>query len=511
VKLSRAGDVARVLGHLAAGEAARTIGLTSRTAAPVEEDRRGQRARAVRRALEDLGPFYVKVGQILATRPDIVPEYMIEEFEHLHQQVSVAPFSDFEPVLEAELGMDWRNYFDHIDTDKPLGAASLAQVYRVTLKTGEPAVVKIQRPGIASVMLDDMAMVKQVVRFIAKRTPDFNEVIDVEATLEIMFRAMEPELDFTVEAQNMDAARRTIADFEHLGVPEVIFVTKRVMIQSLAPGKSIRDADRDAFSKEERETIGRELLAFLYRGYFIDRFFHADPHPGNIFVEPGGKAYLIDWGMVGRMDRRASMALVLVLVNMAGNDGAGVAKAWIELGRATSVANIPAFMSDLSGFIPTIAGASMEQLNFGVALISVLRFATRRGIQTPPVVGLLGKSFANLEGSVRYLAPELSLIDAFEDEFQDIMFDLVAEVLSNEQAAKAALEVMIGTLAAPEQLRTLVRDVSNREFTLNVNQAHSRRGEERADARAKSLRRTLGALGAVALWLDHRRRTRTAR
>jgi ubiquinone biosynthesis protein len=505
VSLTRLRDVALVVGGLAGGEVARAAGIGTRQRDPDPEARQRQRARAVRHALERLGPFYVKVGQMLSTRPDIVPEYMIAEFENLHEKVTATPFSTFEPVLEDELGRNWERHFKDIHTATPLGTASLAQVYRATLQSGEPAVVKIQRPGILRLMLDDMAMLRKGARLAAKRARDFNEVIDVESMLEVIFRAMEPELDFTVEADNMDEARDSAETFDTLAVPEVIFVTKRVLVQSLATGQSIRDVDRDRFAKEEQEASGRDLLAFMYRGFFVDRFFHADPHPGNIFVEPGEPAYLIDWGMVGRLDRRMSTAVVLIILNMAQADGVGAANAWVEMGRATSWANIPAFQADLAGFLPTIAGASLEKLNFGLSLTSVLKFATRRGIQTSPMISLLGKSFANIEGSVRYLAPEARIIDIFEDEFQDILFELVTEALSQDQAAKLVLETMIGAAAAPDQLRTLLRDFARRELTLNVTETRGRRTEAAADRRTKALQHTLLALAAAAWWREHRR------
>jgi ubiquinone biosynthesis protein len=470
-------------------------------------DRQGQRARAVRHALEQLGPFYIKMGQMLSTRPDIVPDYMIEELQHLHQRVSVAPFSSFEPILEEELGREWGRHFKEIETESPLGAASLAQVYRVTLQTGEPAVVKIQRPGIVPVVLDDMGLLKRAARIVARRAPNFNEVVDLEAMLESLFRAMEPELDFRVEAKNMAEARELAARFEHLAVPDVIFVTRKVMVQGLAPGTSIRDADQRAFAKEEREAIGRDLLAFMFRGFFVDRVFHADPHPGNVFVEPGHPAHLIDWGMVGRIDRRMSTSIVLTLLNIAQNDGAGVAKSWVEMGRATSWANISAFEADMAGLIPTIASASLEELNLGLSLTSILKYSTRRGIQTPVMVALLGKSFANLEGSVRHLTPELNLLEVFEAEFQNILFELVREALSAEQAVNLGLQTLIGSLAAPEQMRTMIRDISSRQFTVNVNQSPGRRSEDRADSRMRTLQRTLLLLGAVAWWRDRRRRS----
>ena len=503
--MSRIGDVTKVLAALAGGEAARAVGFRAPGARSDADDRQQQRARAVRHALESLGPFYIKMGQMLSTRPDIVPEYMIEEFTHLHSDVTIAPFSTFEPLLEEELGRDWRRHFKDIVTERPLGAASLAQVYGVTLSNGAPAVVKIQRPGVIPMMLDDMALLRRAARLLAKRTPNFNEVVDLEAMLESIFRAMEPELDFRVEGRNTTEAADLAGRFDHIAVPEVIFATRKVLIQSLAPGCSIRDADRDTFTAEEREAIGRDLMAFMFRSYFVDRTFHADPHPGNVFVAPGAPAHIIDWGMVGRMDKRISTSLVLTLLNIAQNDGVGVARSWVDMGRATSWANLSAFEADMAGFIPTIAGASLEDFNLGVSLTSILKYSTRRGIQTPTVVALLGKSFANLDGSIRYLAPELSVLDVFEDEFQNILFEIVQEALSPEQGIKIALQTLVGSLAAPEQARTLVRDLASRDFTINVNQTPGRRSEDRADARTRTLQRTALFLVGAALWRERRR------
>ena len=450
-------------------------------------------------ALERLGPFYIKVGQILSTRPDLVPQSVISELEKLHDRVSVAPFADFEPVLAEELGPDWKLRFLNVDTLVPLGAASLAQVYRAILSDGTAAVIKIQRPGLRRIVLQDMAILRRAARLVGKAAPRFNAVIDVDAMLEIIFDAMESELDFVAEARNMEMGRAAVARFKHLAVPDVLFATPRVLVQTLAPGKSIRDADRNAFTVQQRKAIGRDLLAFMYRGYFIDRLFHADPHPGNIFVSPGEKAYLIDWGMVGRIDRRTSILLVLILLTLAQNDGHGLAKGWVEMGHATAWAEVPRFCTDMAALVPKITTASLEELDFGVTLTAVLKRSTQRGIQTSPVISILGKSFGNIEGSVRYLAPELSLVDVFQGELRGIMFDLVREFLSEAQAARTAIELMLGSTAVTGQVRDVLRDLSNREFTLQVNEGGNGRNPQ-TRCRPPVTGWTLPSLGA-ALWL----------
>ncbi len=180
------------------------------------------------------------MGQILSTRPDFVPPSVIVELAKLHDQVSASPFSDFEPVLIEELGLDWKLSFLDVDTVTPVGTASLAQVYRVRLADGTPAVVKIQRPGVRETVLQDMAILRKAARLVARAAPRFNAVIDIEAMLNIVFDAMEPEYNFLAEARNMNQARPVVGRFENLTVPEVLLATPRVLVQSLAPGVSIR-------------------------------------------------------------------------------------------------------------------------------------------------------------------------------------------------------------------------------------------------------------------------------
>ncbi|WP_255306558.1 AarF/ABC1/UbiB kinase family protein [Streptomyces sp. Wb2n-11] len=430
-----------------------------------QAQQKSERAQSVRRAFEQLGPFYIKVGQILSTRPDVVPDYVIPELEKLHDSAAVLPFSELQPVLRAELGANWARELRDIDTQQPLGAASLAQVYRATLADGRPAVVKIQRPGVRETVCQDMSILRRTARVTGRLAPRFTAVIDVEAMLDVLFDAMRPELDFTAEARNMRRAAQLTSSFKHLAVPEVFLATPRVLVQSLAPGQSIRHADHDAFSTDERLGIGEDLLAFVFRGFFIDRFFHADLHPGNVFVAPGEKATLIDWGMVGRTDRRTGMLLMLILLALAQNDGHCLAKAWVELGHATPWAQGGAFASDMAVLVPQIADASLEELNFGLTLTRILTCSTKRGIRTSPTVAVLGKAFANVEGSVRYLAPELSLIEVFKEEMQHVMLALAAETVSKEQIARTALELMLGIGAVAEQVRGLV---GNQQFTFRT-------------------------------------------
>ncbi|MFE4366665.1 ABC1 kinase family protein [Streptomyces sp. NPDC056835] len=442
---------------------------------------------------------------MLSTRPDFVPPAMIAEFEQLHDQVTPVPFHVFEPVLAQDFGARWPRLFREIDTGTPLGAASLAQVYRAVLPNGTPAAVKIQRPGVETVMAQDMAVLRRAARMIARAAPRFTTVIDLPAMLGVLFDAMEGESDFRKEAANMRTARRLTEDFKHLTVPEILLdPTRRVLVQSLAPGTSIRDAGPETFTTDERTGIGRDLMAFMFRGFFLDRYFHADPHPGNVFVAPGHPAHLIDWGMVGRVDANVSRSLVLALLNVAANDGTGLAKTWTEMGHPTAWADLAGFRTDMAALVPKVTSASLEGLNFGVTLTAVLTHATRRGIQSSPVIALLGKSFANLEGSIRHLCPELSITDVFEENLRTIMFGLAQETLSEQQAARTALELMIAAPGSLQQGREILRNLAGDGLTPHSATSGTKPGRNQPPTTSHHTRAAL-ILAAAIIWSSRRR------
>ncbi len=511
MRIARARVVLRTLAEVTAGEVGRArgggaVGEVDLGEGTVWTNAQVQRARAVRLALERMGPLYVKIGQMLSTRPDMVPDYMMAEFSNLHDRVSPRPFETFVPVLAEEMGPDWATNFRHVDTD-PVGTASLAQVYKVVLKSGRDAVVKIQRPGIRQLVLDDMAMMQWVVRRIAKRAPDFNDIMDLEAMTDVVFSAMRPELDFTIEAEHMDDFRDRASDFDTLRIPEVLYAKPRVLVQSLAPGKSIREVDPASYTEKQRNAIGADLLAFQFWGFFVDRKFHADPHPGNIFISPDGEVNLIDWGMVDRVDRNLSTSMAVIMLSLSMNDGAAMARAWIDMGRATRRADIAGFINDMGRFVPGIAGQPLERFNFGVQLTAILKFSARRGIATSPAVASLGKSFANIEGSVRYLAPHLSITDIFEDEFKMITQELAREILNQESTVQGLSQTLLMMQKGPGQLRSLLADAANRDLTVRVGEEMGKRSrhDDRADKRAKRLRRAIVAAMLAGSWIDRRR------
>jgi ubiquinone biosynthesis protein len=498
-------EVAGVLGELLAGEA-KLRWQRSRNGLADPEDFERERARALRQTLEQLGPLYIKVGQVLSTRPDLVSQTVIDALQDLHEQVMVRPFSEFEPVLERNLGAHWRYRFKEIDTEVPLGAASIAQVYRAVQNDGLEVVLKVQRPGVAAGTRLDMEILAQAVKLVVKRAPTIEEIFQPEAMLEVIFGAMRPEIDFTAEAANMEDFREMLEQFDHLAVPEVLDVTKEVLVMTKAPGVSIRECVVDDFSSKERELIGRDLCAMLFHGFMVDGLFHADPHPGNVFVAPGEPATVIDFGMVGRIDRRMALGYTRFMMATALNDGEAAGRAALEMGTLTSRANIAGFLSDMQRYIPTMAHQSLANMEFGNDFNQFLVFCTKRGIAVNPSIALFGKATANLEGTLRRFAPELTPFDVFRDTMGDIIKDQAKQLVEQEELLRIANEAFFASRSIPEQVRYLAQAVVNGQYVLRIRDDSAVLHEEREDARARALRRTLVGVAAAALWYDHRRR-----
>jgi ubiquinone biosynthesis protein len=345
------------------------------------------------------------------------------------------------------------------------------------------------------------------VKLLVKRAPTIEEIFQPEAMLEVIFGAMRPEIDFTAEAANMEDFREMLEQFDHLAVPEVLDVTKEVLIMTKAPGVSIRECVVDDFSSKERELIGRDLCAMLFHGFMVDGLFHADPHPGNVFVAPGEPATVIDFGMVGRIDRRMALGYTRFMMATALNDGVAAGRAALEMGTLTSRANIAGFLSDMQRYIPTMAHQSLANMEFGNDFNQFLVFCTKRGIAVNPSIALFGKATANLEGTLRRFAPELTPFDVFRDTMGDIIKDQAKQLVEQEELLRIANEAFFASRSIPEQVRYLAQAVVNGQYVLRIRDDSAVIHEEREDARARALRRTLVGIAAAALWLDHRRRT----
>ncbi len=394
-----------------------------------EADAPGQLARRLRLALEQSGPIFVKLGQVLSTRTDLLPAPVTNELGRLQDRVSPAPWPQIQESLEQELGTSLGDVFDEVDRE-PLASASLAQAHAACRRGGHPVILKVQRPGIADLVERDLDMIRRLTRRLESRA-EWARNYRVADLGRGFADALAEELDFRVEARNIAAVAAVAPAGATVLIPTVHadISSRRLLVLDRFDGVSIREAGpRLDELGADRQDLARELLACLLNQILVQGTFHADPHPGNVLVLRTGQLALIDFGSVGRLDIRQQAALRRLLTAVAQRDPAELYEAVTEL-AVTPVQDEEQLEQTLAAFMTQHLGHGM---NADPALIrSLLAVLAQGGIAFPPVIGGVFRALITLDGTLRVLAPG---------------FDTAAE-------SQAVARQLAGEQLAPQSLR----------------------------------------------------------
>lgn len=414
------------------------------------------RAELLRSGLERLGPVFVKLGQLLSTRPDLVSSEMMASLQRLQSRVAPMTHEAVDAALAEHAREIRREAFATIDRE-PVACASLAQVHRAVLHDGTVVAVKIRRPGVVQRVDLDVQVLDLLARA-AERVIDA-EVYDLRTTLEELAGALREEIDLRSEAENLLVFGRNLANWApRLRVPAVYeeLTTASVLVMEFVSGRPLGDGGAALIPRDRRRETARTLAHAYFQMFFVDGIFHADPHPGNILVEDDGSLVMLDFGMVGRIERQVSDNLVRVLLNFQLKDSHGVAHAFLDIGKPTSRADEIGWIMDVRRLLPRYHGMRLERLNVGTLLIDLLRNATKNGIQAPPIVALVCKSLANMDGSARLVDPTIDVVGTFGSFLPTLLEAHARRVASVEDAAKMALDVYIGAQRIPFQIATIL-------------------------------------------------------
>ncbi|HWR59978.1 MAG TPA: AarF/UbiB family protein, partial [Clostridia bacterium] len=285
----------------------------------------------LRLSLEELGPAFVKLGQILSTRPDIFPPEVVEELKKLQDSVPPFSFSEVREVIEAEFEDTLENIYKEFE-EKPVAAASISQVHRARLRSGKPVAVKVQRPGIERTIQLDINILKDLAHFIDHHT-QYGKLYDCSGMVLEFENTIKNELDFTKEAENAEAFKQNFTQDEGVVVPEIkwIYTTKRVLTMEYIEGVRVDDYQALEQWGIDRRALAKKLAASICNQILRDGFFHADPHPGNIQVLPEGTVVFLDLGMVGRLNELRKRMIASFFIGVASRDSAMVVKSIIDL------------------------------------------------------------------------------------------------------------------------------------------------------------------------------------
>ena len=387
-------------------------GLRELFGRPDEEGVVGRRrqAKRLRTALEELGPTFCKLGQILSTRPDLLPPEFIEELATLQDNVPPLSEEQVVSVMEEELGVPWEDVFETIEP-QPLAAGTIAQVHRASLATGQKVVVKIQRPDARGLIEQDLALLEVFAEKAARR-PSLKLVIDMEAVFQHLSSSLQRELDFRQEASNMQRIGEVLEPFPRLAVPEVHhdLSSSRLLVMHDVGGGPIDTApDGDA-----RTEAARQLLESFYKQIMVDGFFHADPHPGNLMWQPEEeRLYFLDLGMVGEVGAEMREQLMLLLMAFSQEDVGFLTDVTLMLANAIerSDLDVDRFQTELGSIMARYRTSSLKDIQLGPILQEMTEISVRHGVPLPASLALTGKALAQMQLATAQLDPEL---DPFE-------------------------------------------------------------------------------------------------
>ena len=406
---------------------------------PIRRIGMGERLRLV---LQDLGPSFVKLGQILSTRSDLIPPDIIAELKKLQDRVPPVDFAELEEQLEAELGAPLDQVFAEL-TRTPLASASIAQVHRAKLRlpSGEltEVVLKIQRPGIKNTIERDMELLYLLARAIEKSIPEARIYSPVGLVTEFD-RAITAELDFTREADNAGRFLRAFAEEPTARFPAVYQQVsgKRVLTLEFLPGLKLHDALAQGHSGEK---IAKIALHIIFRQVFEDGFFHADPHPGNLMIlgDPEAPVLgMIDLGLVGRLSPRLRDKTVDMMVAAVRQDSIGVADALYAIGTPTRRIDRAKYDAEVSFLAERYLGKPLKEIEVSALIRDIVYGAVKYGLEIPPEFVMLGRTLMTIEGVGKEIYPDL---DVFS-ELQPFFIDLVRQRYSPERLSNDLLRTM---------------------------------------------------------------------
>lgn len=424
----------------------------------------------LRRLLEELGPMFVKMGQILANRSEILPQPYCDELRHLRTEVDPVPYSVIVDCLEAEYGQKLGEIFDAVDPN-PLGSASLAQVHRARLVTGEDVAVKIQRPGAQQIMAQDIDIMRSIVRH-ASRFIKTDQFVDLRAVVEELWRSFREETNFLMEARNLTDFRAFHERVRGISCPRSYpeFCTEHIVVMDYIDGISIADPTALVDAGYNLEHLGAKIVEDYSTQVLDDGFFHADPHAGNIIVKDG-VIYFIDLGMVGRMSSHDRVIVKDIIYSVAEGDVPKLKDSLMRFAvtRGNSAElDHTAFLSDLDFIVADFAGLDLRDLDIGEFLTSLVNLARKNDVELPAVVTMFARGMVTLEGLLSEYMPEVNMVSIISAHIQHEKSSFTRARETAEALGAQSLRAVKGQLEAAEHLGLASRMLTRGQLKINA-------------------------------------------
>lgn len=369
---------------------------------------RGISPEKLRQIMEDLGPTYIKLGQIMSSRSDILPQKYCDELMRLRSEVEPMSFSQVEEVIESSFGYSWKQVFLDID-EVPLGSASIAQVHRATLKTGEKVVIKVQRQGIYETMSRDIGLLRRAVKLLPPVA--LKDLVDLDLVLKELWRVTQEEMNFLMEAANMEELAEKNRDVVFVEVPHLYreYTTTQILVMEYVDGFSIDDKANLLANGYDLNEIGTKFVDNFVKQVIDDGFFHADPHPGNVMIR-GGKIVWMDMGMMGRLTDRDRIFISKAVEGVALNDIGMIQDCVLAVGEFRGKPDQSQLYSDLQSLMSKYGTASMGSIDIVDLIKNLMEIMKSNQIIMPHGLTLLARGLTHVEGILSIISPDLNMV-----------------------------------------------------------------------------------------------------
>ena len=418
--------------------------------------------------LEKLGPTFIKLGQLLSTRGDLLPEPYLDALTRLQDHIEPFSFEEVDRIVSSELGVRISKIFPEFETE-PEAAASLAQVHRATMRDGRAVVVKVQRPGVREQIVNDLEALEEAAEFIDAHT-EVGKRYEFSNLLADLRRSLLRELDFQREASNLIRLRESLRDFENIIVPEPIrdFTTGRVLTMDYIPGKNIANLSPLRLLEIDGAKLAEDLFRAYLKQILVDGFFHADPHPGNVFLTDDDRIALLDLGMVSHISGNFQENFLRLLLAISEGRGDEAADISMRMGEPKSNFDKSDFTHRIASLVARHADATLDRLDAGHIVLEITRISADTWFRLPPEFTMIAKALLNLDRAVYTLAPDFNPNTVIRDEANNILTQRIFKSMQPGRILSGVVEVKEFVEKFPSRVNKILDAVGNNELKFAV-------------------------------------------
>lgn len=428
--------------------------------------------------LKSMGPTYVKLGQLLSTRPDLLPPPFLDALATLQDDVEIVDYQEVETIFKEELGVRISKAFASFEKE-PLASASIGQVHRAVLHSGKIVAVKVQRPGIRKRFIEDL----DTLMSISEKLETYSEMgrnYAIHSVIEELRYVLLKELDYTLEAQNLATLKNNLVEFEHMFIPSPIldYCSSKVLTMEFVEGGKITKVSPLKRLDISFEPLVDELVKSYLKQIIVDGFAHADPHPGNVYLTPENKIALMDLGMVAKFSNEMQEIILKLMIGLSNYDGSRVADILLSISEYDEKKDVSNFKKDVIRKIQENENARAKDLQTGRVLIKMNQMAAKEGIHIPVELNILGKILLNLDQIVAYLSPKYDVQQTVKDYVQLLMQQRMKENLKPENLMEVFLEMKELTENLPYRLNKFSELLADNRLRIKVDAIDEQRFTE---------------------------------